>query len=237
MQTDQFHDDECNTLRQSGVDSIPPVKVKDGRDHIVPGFNEFLHTAARTDYIAWRDASKPRSGLICSNVKRPRLKFKYALRQCKQNEDAIIANEHAKSLMNKDMKSFWRGIRKSNNSRLLLATTVNHSTGESNIAEMWKDHYTAILNSVGISRYTSKVNVNEQIAQIDTDSIKLTISNISDALKSLKKGKACGVDGLAAEHYIYAHSISHVFSSLLFNYFIVHGYTIWFYENFIGSYY
>ena len=32
------------------------------------------------------------------------------------------------------------------------------------------------------------------------------------------------MDGLAAEHFIYAHSISHVFLSLLFNYFIVHRY-------------
>ena len=40
----------------------------------------------------------------------------------------------------------------------------------------------------------------------------------------LKKGKACGVDGKAAEHFIYAHSILHVFLSLPFNYVIVHGY-------------
>ena len=46
---------------------------------------------------------------------------------------------------------------------------------------MWQDHYTDILNSVQNSRH--KENVNEQIAQIGTDSIKLTISNISDALK------------------------------------------------------
>ena len=83
-----------------------------------------------------------------------------------------MANEHAKSSMNKDMKSFWSGIRKSNNSRLPLATTVD----ESNIAEMWEDNYTAILNSVQNSRY--KENVKEKIAQIGTDSIKLTISNI-----------------------------------------------------------
>ena len=212
-------------MRQSSVDSISSVKVKDGRDYVVPGFNEFLkelRTAARTDYIAWKHAARPRSGLICSNMKRSRLKFKYALRQCKQNDDAIMANEHAKSLMNKDMNSFWSGIHTSNNSRLPLATTVNQCTGESNIAEMWKDYYTSILNSVQNLRY--KKNVNEQISQIGTDSIKLTIYNISDAFKSLKKDKACGVDGLAAEHCIYAHSISHIFLSLLFNYFSLHEY-------------
>ena len=159
MQINQFYDDVCSTLRQSGVDSILSVKVKDGRDYIVLGFNKFLkelHTAVRTDYIAWRGAAKPRSGLICGNMKRSRLKFEFALRQCKQNVDANMANEHAKLLMNKDMNSFWSGIRKSNNSRLPLATTVNQCTGESNIAEMWQDHHTLILNSVQNSRFKKK---------------------------------------------------------------------------------
>ena len=136
-----------------------------------------------------------------------------------------MPNEHVKSLMNKDINSFRSGIHKSNNSRLPLATTVNQCrcghTGESIIAEMWQDHYTATLSSVKNSRFSETVN--KQIAQIDTDSIKLPISNFSDALKSLKKGKAYGVNGLAAEHFIYAHSILHAFISLLFNYCIVHG--------------
>ena len=46
-----------STLRQSGVDSgvdsIPSVKVKDSRHYVVIGFNEFLkelYTAALADY-------------------------------------------------------------------------------------------------------------------------------------------------------------------------------------------
>ena len=35
---------------------------------------------------------------------------------------------------------------------------------------------------------------------------------------------ACGVDGLAAEHFIYADAIIHIHLSLLFNSFISHGY-------------
>ena len=99
---------------------------------------------------------------------------------------------------------------------------LRQCTGENNIVEMWQDYYTTIQNSVQISRY--KENVNEQIAQIGTDSIKLLISNISDELKLLKKGKACVVDDLAVEHFVFAHSTSNVFLSLLFNYFIVHEY-------------
>ena len=48
--------------------------------------------------------------------------------------------------------------------------------------------------------------------------------DICNALKNAKTGKACGVDGLAAEHFIYADAIIHIRLSLLFNSFILHGY-------------
>ena len=46
------------------------------------------------------------------------------------------------------------------------------------------------------------------------------LHNIVNALKSVNKGKACGVDGLAAEHFIYADERIHVILSILFNCFI-----------------
>ena len=43
-----------------------------------------------------------------------------ALRYCKANEDAMRSNAFAKSLMDKDMNSFWRGITKVNNTKKYL---------------------------------------------------------------------------------------------------------------------
>ena len=129
------------------------------------GFNEYvkdLHCTARSDYVAWRDAGKQRSGVLCSNMRRSRLMFKYALRQCKRNEEAIRADQHAKSLFDKDMVSFWKHIRKENSARVPLATTIGGVTGETDIAEMWQDHYKSILNSVkgNLQQHfvTSKIN-------------------------------------------------------------------------------
>ena len=50
--------------------------------------------------------------------------------------------------------------------------------------------------------------------------------DIVNALKSVNKGKACGVDDLAAEHFIYADERIHVILSILFNCFISHGYLL-----------
>ena len=52
----------------------------------------------------------------------------------------------------------------------------------------------------------------------------MSCSDINVALDSLKNGTSCGVDGLAAEHFMFAHRITHVFLSLLFNAYIFHGY-------------
>ena len=145
---DLFYSLICCTLEQS---SQKTSNLRDGRDYIVPGFNELvkeLHTSVRNYYIVWRNADRPRSGTFCSDMRRSRLRFKYDLRQCNQNEKSIRADQYAKSLMNKDMTSFWDSIRKSTNTRIPLASMMVNCTGEENIVHMWQDHYNSLLNSV-----------------------------------------------------------------------------------------
>ena len=77
-----------------------------------------------------------------------RLRFKYALKQCNQNEECIRADQHAKSLMNQDITSFSKYIRKSSNTRTPLASMIVNCTGEENISRMWQDHQNSLLNSV-----------------------------------------------------------------------------------------
>ena len=92
---DLCYSEICKALHCSSLDAIPSSKSSDCRDYIVPGFDNYVkdrHGTARSDYVAWRDAGKPRSGAPCSNMRRSRLKFKYAFRQCKMNEDAIRAD-------------------------------------------------------------------------------------------------------------------------------------------------
>ena len=66
--------------------------------------------------------------------------------------------------------------------------------------------------------------VTSKLSSIRGESILFSTSDINVALHSLKSGKSCGVDVLAAEHFLFAHRITHVFLSILFNTFILHGY-------------
>ena len=57
-----------------------------------------------------------------------------------------------------------------------------------------------------------------------SDVITLTPADIISAFKSLKLGKASGVDCLAAEHFLFAQDILYPILSILFTSFITHGY-------------
>ena len=107
----------------------------------------------------------------------------------------MVTDKYAKSLLDKDMVSFWKHSRKSNNARVPLVTTIDGITGENEIAEMWKDHYKSIFHSV---------NTNSR-QQLVTNKHKgpllFSTSDINVALHSLKSGKSCSVDGLVAEHF------------------------------------
>ena len=71
---------------------------------------------------------------------------------------------------------------------------------------------------------TGQQFVTNKLDSIRGESILFFTADINVALHSLKSGKSCGVDGLAAEHFMFARRITHVFLYLLFNTSILHGY-------------
>ena len=130
---------------------IPSNKIDYYKEHIVPGFNEHVkkfHTIARHEYIAWRSAGKPRFGGICLSLNQSRLRFKSALIFCQHNENQMRADALAQSMMNNDMTESWKDVKQNTISNVSLATNVDGSVGDTEIAEMWKYHYKSLLNSV-----------------------------------------------------------------------------------------
>ena len=93
------------------------------------------------------------------------------------------ADALARSMMNNDMNEFWKDVKKNTNSNFSLATNVDGSGGDTEIAEMWKCHYKFLLNSVQ-NEESVMLDINQQYEA----SITITSLNILDALKSIKCG-------------------------------------------------
>ena len=225
-QLDTLYLDICSALRRSSEAHIASSNVKDCRDFVVPGFNGIvkdLHSEARNAYIIWRSQGRPRQGPLCELMRRTRLNFKYALRQCQRTEDTARADAMANSLANNDSASFWKHTKAKRNRSVPLASNVDGYVGNRDIANMWQQHYSALLNSV--SNPAKRTEVNDLInSGQGLCALAISPAQVSDSMKALKLGKSCGSDGIAAEHFKFANKSICVYLSILFTSFLVHGY-------------
>ena len=88
----------------------------------IPGWNEVcmnLHHEARESFLVWKANAKPRTGPIHELMKISKTKFKYGLstglRQCNKDAASHVNNKLAHSLLTKDSKAFWKGIKSISN--------------------------------------------------------------------------------------------------------------------------
>ena len=220
-----LYDEVSNALYSASRDFIPSSQCTLANQYVIPGWNDLLrdaHTEARHANVTWRDFGKPRHGPVCELMKTTRLRFKYTLRQCQAMEETARADALAKSLAEKDTMSFWKSIKNMNRKSIPLTQTIDGATGAEDISEMWKQHYSSILNCVTNDSCRDKVkSVLGGISS--TDKLVITPSHIADAIRALKRGKSVGHALLAAEHFIHANPILNVIVSIIYTAFITHG--------------
>ena len=92
---------------------------------------------------------------------------------------------------------------------------------------MWRNHYSLLLNSVHSSIDKDRVLSYFNDCSSEYSAISISVDDVSNGLKLVKLGKSCGVDGLSAEHYIYAGNYVKVYLSILFTPFISHDYLVY----------
>ena len=111
------------------------------------------------------------------------------------------ADALARSLQCKDTTPFWKGIKGMRDSRVPLAI------GDVNITKLWQDHFSTLLNSVRNDEFKTFVCESIGRSLSTVDAIVITAQDVSECFKSIKLGKAAGIDALAAEHFVCSHNI------------------------------
>uniref|UniRef100_A0A8C6PWR0 Reverse transcriptase domain-containing protein n=1 Tax=Nothobranchius furzeri TaxID=105023 RepID=A0A8C6PWR0_NOTFU len=185
----------------------------------LPGWSEHayaLHAESRAAYKVWAAAGKPKSGSILESKKAANVKFKNAVRYIKRNEQTMRANSLANKLKNNDVSEFWKELKRSCISKQLLPASINGVSGDKNIVEAWRNHFSRIFNCVNSERFNlGNINYNHGMI-VRADEVRLAIEKMS-------LNKACGPDQLSAEHMKYASCRAQVLLSLCFTGFLKHG--------------
>ena len=211
-------------LKTAGSDFIQSRNKKD-QSYVIPGWKEYCaeaHTNARNAFLLWVHTDRPRSGPLLRNMQCTRATFKQAMRHCRASESKAHADSLARKLLMKDTKQFWVEIKKLNGTKSQsTAATIGSATGKKAIADMWRNHYQGLLNSIKPNRKSKQIK--QQLSNCSERVETISPAEVSNAIKEIKLDKASGLDTLTAEHYKYASSKLTVLLSLCFNSMLVHG--------------
>ena len=70
---------------------------------------------------------------------------------CKIEERLITSTKLSYHMRSHEFNNFWKEIRKQNKAKSALSNCVAGVTGDTAIADMWRDHYEELLNSTASS--------------------------------------------------------------------------------------
>ena len=91
----------------------------------------------------------PRSGPLAELKCRARAALRHEMKFLRENEGPLRSQSMLSKLQRGECNDFWEEIKALNSKKESLPLTLGGISGESNIANLWKDHFSAIANSVG----------------------------------------------------------------------------------------
>ena len=109
----------------------------------VPGWNERTKELNARYWEAvshWNIAGRPRNGPLVELKCRARAAFRHEMKLLKENEDQLRSQSMLSKLQRGECNDFWKEIKALNPKKECLPLTVGGTSGESNIANLWKDH-------------------------------------------------------------------------------------------------
>ena len=141
-----------------------------------------------------------------------RIRFKYAFRLTRSKTDTL-----ANDLFSGTDDDFRGNVGKMNSGNAIQSNTIDGYSGEADIADFWKNHFSKLLNATGCDT-TLKTSLMGKFDAILYSNEMMILNNlILEAIKKLECGKSAGPDGVHVEAIKYAHPIMHVFLLFCFN--------------------
>ena len=168
----------------------------------------------------WVRAGRPNSGPINENRRLLRKQFKTALRESRLYKEHILGDEVARLHMRKTAKPFWRTVQKMKSSHLSTPCEIDGTTGSDNICDLWKNQYQSVFNSVPESHVEGYEKSHTEMRNFQFSPI--LFDEVRSALSKMKCDKACGLDGVPVECFLYGTTVLLKHLTRIFNTCISH---------------
>ena len=181
-------------------------------------------------HALWKSCGCPRDGDIYHLKRSAKAEYKLALRQKDRDDIDFVSNELHDMLLQKEQSAFWKTWSSKFCKKVKPAEFIDGCNDSSKIANTFATVFaTACTNNsleASIKLYNEYELCKEEYvkAAIGEDTAMIDIELINNSISCLKRGKAAGLDGIEAEHLVYAHPIAQHLLLLLFNSILFHGY-------------
>ena len=186
-----------------------------------PGWSEYvadMHCVARNRFLIWRSCGKPKHGYDFDQMRLSRSQFKYALRFVKKHENTLRKESLAHKLAQCKPADFWKEICSMNMNKTTLPSSIAGTTGGTNIAELWRQHFSQLFNCIDD-------DVNGAILDhVFSSDMVVTSEEVDSAINMLVNNKSCGADGLFAENMKHGGKRLNTLLAMCFTGLFVHGF-------------
>jgi hypothetical protein len=180
-------------------------------------------------HCLWKDAGKPSTGVLSMIMRRTRAKYHRAVKICKRNAIVNRNEKMAECVHNNLARDLWSELRKMDESRNTLPSTINGLSDDVDIANVFANKYKNLYKSVPTDPVVLdelRNDINLEICEAPgLDGVLVTLEDVQKAISKLNPRKFDGTRGTFSDHFIYSSERMKNCLVDLINCMIVHGYT------------
>ena len=180
----------------------------------------------------WTENGKPPCGLLFDLKKKAKDDYKRESRNVMRNQKKLSSERMACALAESRTRDLWNEVKRKRSRNAPVPERVDDAQGGSEVCDLFARKYEHLYNSVkfdprDMNAILSDVN-NQIVSKCCSGNCynghNVTVSKVSDAVKSLKMGKSDSIEGMFSDHIIHGCQELYIHVSFLFNCMLSHSF-------------
>ena len=223
-----YMDAICNACLHAADQCIPYTAPRAAKGKM-PGWNELVEPARQKSLFwhnLWIECGRPKVGNVADIARRTRAAYHYAIRFLRKNEQELVNERFADSVLRNRTRDFWGEVKRMRSTRQQCSSSVDGSTDPDDIAELFADKYKDLYTCVSYDvteMNQIRCSIEESIIGYD-QTCSITVSEVFDAVCRLKPNKSDGNIGLSSDYFVHACTDFYEHVALLFSGLLIHGF-------------
>lgn len=186
----------------------------------------------------WRQYGKPRSGPVFNKYKASKVLYRQQIRLHRKRAFDACTNELQELLVNKNGTQFWRCWKSKFGEQNKKLPHINGCVTDDDIVKQFAEYFKEVgtcTSREGCAKLKEIYDVRRKVycGSPNVEKYFFDVELVERIVRSVKKGKAAGVDNLTIEHLVHCHPAIYSILSLLFNVFVKSGFVP---DSFCSSY-